>query len=816
MQIILRLFLFILSIGCLNSYSQCGNYTGNINDLPVCGQYGDANGNSNWNWELTDQNDPAYCSMWYARTDNSGNLTLMSSPFVNANIVILDNISQQRDFTRDKGWELLRRDFGCSHVTAYPYFILYNKYTGLMRLFIYTPVGQPQYSGIAAEIIANTNNAYPATTAFSDTIQTAPDKFLTSTPSGNFGKGMVAIGEPGGIAKWSLVEFNPSYDPNIQNAIYTGASLQVTINGVINNNMAASIKGGSVTSNNIVNYSYRPTQNKTAPASDGSFDFKGVGEKFIRFSQGVTTIRTEVNNTATSVVNFLTNPGDTLLKKVRNTFDAIKKATETTGAFQDAFGKMAQAAKAVGSFFKVFAAVEGLISSLSGVSSGGPSYTTYDLVLQGTITAKVISTTFLLRIPGTLQPNNDNATYYKCPLGIFNITNTPQADVVTYNKTDRFRPPLSGENFPVAINRAYVSYKMRNNLTVSFNQGAGLELVSAQAAIVGEILPNADGTASYDLFEKHNSVFVGYPLHWRVTNFMRSDLESDRLEIKHFDPIKQLHVFQTPYTNIECLNGLAFNAVATTKVYLQVKAVLKRTGDPANTPIIYLQNYLIETYPATISNQNDYIGTDSRDHLPPYANYTELPLYESDLIVSNWTYTGPDVDKADNSVTTNNAVIVAPGAQVTFAAGGVVNLYPGFEAQYGSDFTAKINNFGYTLNCGTLQVASPVLLTNCYNTNITALSQNTSETATYVDEVAAGELKVFPTLSSGNVNITGKELQQALIVIVDQSGRMVYRYQNKSNKTSIQLNLHHLTNGVYFIKIDSPGQTVTQKLLISK
>ncbi|PZR04535.1 MAG: hypothetical protein DI539_25495, partial [Flavobacterium psychrophilum] len=383
-------------------------------------------------------------------------------------------------------------------------------------------------------------------------------------------------------------------------------------------------------------------------------------------------------------------------------------------------------------------------------------------------------------------------------------------------RTDRFRRNNSPVFPDYPITRDYVSYRIRNNLSVSFNSGAGLELVSAQAAIVGEILPKADGTASYDIFEQHED-YQPFPEHRDITNHMRPDLENGRLEVKYFDPIKKLHVIQTPYTNIECLNGLAFNSVATTKIYLQVKAVLKRTGDASNTPIVYLKNYAIETYPVTITQEqkNDY-EWEPTEHLPPYTNYTELPLYKSNLVVSNWTYTGPDVDKADNTVTTQGNITIATSAPVIFAAGGAVNLNPGFHAQYGSDFTAKINDYGYTLNCGTLQVAPPVVLSNCYNTNITALNQNTTETATVADDVAASELKVFPTLSNGSVNIIGRELQQAHIVILDQSGRVVYQYVNRSNKSMIQLNLNHLTNGIYFIKIDNPGKTVTRKILISK
>ncbi len=36
-----------------------------------------------------------------------------------------------------KAGKLLQRDFGCTRTTAYPYFVLYNRYTGLATIWRY-------------------------------------------------------------------------------------------------------------------------------------------------------------------------------------------------------------------------------------------------------------------------------------------------------------------------------------------------------------------------------------------------------------------------------------------------------------------------------------------------------------------------------------------------------------------------------------------------------------------------------------------------------------------------------------------------------
>jgi hypothetical protein len=819
MKLLLPILLFILYAGILRTNAQCNNNSGNINDLPVCGQYGDANGNSNWNWEL-DKTNPSYCSMWYARTDGSNNMTLMGSPFVDPSMTVLSAISDSRDFTRDKGWELLRRDFGCSHVTAFPYFVLYNRYSGLMRVFVYMPAGQTSYSGIAIEITPNLSNAYPATTAFSDTLQAAPDRFLVETPTENIGRGMVAIGQLGGLSRWSLVEFTPSFDPFIHYPDYAGTSLQFTIYGVTQNDMYASIKGGTVTSSQpIYNFTYKPTQAKT-PTNDG-FDFKGVGEKFTKFTQGVTSLRTDINNTATSVVQFLDGKTDKALVKVRDYFEGIKKITATADAFDKAV-KLTAAVKAVGSLFGVLGTIVGIVSGSSSQGTG-PTYTNYDLVLQGKITTKVIVSTFVMRVPGTIQNNNDNATYYKCPLGILNIKNTPEADVVTYPRTDRYRFSNDQIFSNKAITRDYVSYRIRDNIAVSFNDGAGLDLVSVQAAIVGEIQPKADGTASYDLFEEHDA--ANYPEnYYRVINHMRADFEIGRLEIKNFDTKKGLHIIQTPFTNVECLNGLAFNALATTKVYLQVKAVLKKKNDPSETPIVYIQNYQIRTFEQTISDDlKDEYKWNPKTTLPPYANYTEPPLYKSDLMIySSISHISPTgLIQVDNTISTLGLLFVQPSSEPTnYVAGGSINLEDGFEVLEGSEFSALPSNFGYTLNCATPKVEAYSFSGNCYNTTITALRTSTNPATKPANETTSPEiLKVYPVPTSGKLVIDGiKNNSNAIITILDQSGRSVKEIRSATTESGGQLNLDvsGLSNGIYFIKIQTLTQTITRKIVVSK
>jgi hypothetical protein len=150
----------------------------------------------------------------------------------------------------------------------------------------------------------------------------------------------------------------------------------------------------------------------------------------------------------------------------------------------------------MGTILKFVGDMIGLFSSGSNKPAAMPTYTSYDLELQGTLTAKTVQESFIIRVPGTVHPDIYNASYYTCPLGIFNIKNTPQADTVIYTRVVDFKY----SNCCVNTSRAdFVSYKIRNSLDVSFNSGAGLDLVSVQAAIVGKILPDANNNPSSHL-----------------------------------------------------------------------------------------------------------------------------------------------------------------------------------------------------------------------------------------------------------------------------------------------------------------------------
>jgi hypothetical protein len=136
-----------------------------------------------------------------------------------------------------------------------------------------------------------------------------------------------------------------------------------------------------------------------------------------------------------------------------------------------------------------------------------------------------------------------------------------------------------------------------------------------------------------------------------------------------------------------------------------------------------------------------------------------------------------------------------------------IKLAPGFSAYViaNSGFAVRtLKIVASTTPCTqALRVESPV-------SNV----QNVIESESPVQE----NVLIYPSPSHGLVNIqfNQSELLNAQITVADQSGRIVYQMRNKSKSNLLQLNLQHLSNGIYFIKVNAQNKIAVKKLLISK
>jgi hypothetical protein len=85
------------------------------------------------------------------------------------------------------------------------------------------------------------------------------------------------------------------------------------------------------------------------------------------------------------------------------------------------------------------------------------------------------------------------------------------------------------------------------------------------------------------------------------------------------------------------------------------------------------------------------------------------------------------------------------------------------------------------------------------------------------DSLSGSKLQIYPTVSSGAFTLTGSpaDLNNANIIVVDESGRTVYSMHNAAGAT-IPLDLGNLANGLYFVQIRQQNKVTTQKIIINK
>lgn len=850
-----KFLLMGLGLISIKGYSQnCQNVSYNIGDNPyICANsYGDANGKPIWDWEVIPGN-IHYCEMWHARTQSQNNsLEIMGSPFVNPSIDALKAIYDRKDYTRANGWELLTRNFGCSKPTSYPYFVLYNRYSGLTRVYIYMPGNSAQYSGALLQIksvssTAVSNARYPATLASGDASVTAPDKYL-NPDNGNLTNTMFVVTQTAGSSNWSVATFNPGFDPYIENSSYKESALEFTVFGVTNSTLTATLTGTSASSTNpgdpvLSDISYRPNSTvSTGTGPDGGKKFTATGEKFVKFAKTADEVRKGINEAALKIFRSIDgNIFDpqfqkTLKGRIKGLAFNIEGVTNSASDVTKTFGSIASAFGAGGQALTLIGGVIGLFSDEAQSSAPAPTYTAYNLALNGEITTKFLTTTFMLKIPGTDQdnsnPNTKNlATYYSCPLGIFNINNTPEADVVTYKRATEVRyGPSVSPGWKIDVQRDFVSYKLRNNLNVSVNSGAGVELVSAQAAIVGKVLPTSgdNPNAAYDLLQEYNQSETG---SWPVNdysaysyNYMLPDLQAGILEVTNYEPDRKLHTFQTPYRDLGCLSGLTFNARAETDIFLRVKAILKKKNDPGNKAIYFIQDYKIKQVATDMDGdlRNDLASYNSHLYPTPFSNSSEIPRYNVvDLVIKDRVYNSYWDEHADNSISTENTVLVKTGQSVIFKA-GEISLEDGFETEANAQFEAILRKSELSFpGCGTSAVESFVPTLNggnCYNTIPQGLRVETKPTNTVNKTVTPELLKVYPIPTNGKLFIEGvKANSKTTITILDQSGRLVKELRSTSFEGGrIDVDVSLLSNGVYFVKVQTFDQVITRKIVVNK
>lgn len=579
----------------------------------------------------------------------------------------LTHILGQND-TPTQGWQLIKRDLGYNDAGVAlgaiknPYVIIYNRYTGVLRVFVATGEIAPGYNFAHIKLSFNPDAARKAGTlnratglgiALEDTAPGGGLNFLSITKYQN------------SFGKWFYADFPMEYDPCT--CLFDSKFLvEINLVDVLDVQLRGLSKGTLMTTNAATGSSFE------SPDAQGStFSFKKVlgtleaGQKTYStidgFAGGLNKI---IQNQASVATTSTATATSTAAAAAANAATAANAAAKLSAV------SSLQAALKASSFLKaglsavpyIGAAVSMLDFFLGGGKEAPAAAPNQPLALQpmtiefstetkGTITANrnYISPTF--NNPGTPAPATPAALeeypYYNEALGVFSLVRAPVLNLYT----DVSVVELStGTDFITTTNR---SMRFNDLLHFTVNPASGMRVQDMQAALVMVGSTDArfptNGNGGGASFSEYEGVMM-------VPGATAADSSVRR------------HTFRTPYVNAACLTSSVYsfgdisyshntgpvdNPIQFGRLYVKLLVNLTRI-----VPSATAQNVLVVLkYPVRINNVSAWPATTpvcaSPNDVPIPAPLAELTAFCASTVYDNATLLRPAGPAAGTKPTTS-------------------------------------------------------------------------------------------------------------------------------------------------------------------
>jgi len=794
-----------------------------------------------WDWKIP-LDDPNYCKTWVARTTSNG-VQNMGAPWFQPSNSILTDIGTQGDYQTEDGWVIIKRDFGLLVAQVpNPYFILYNKLRGLMRVFVYV-MDPNAYSGAIMTLeVKNVSGANrPGLASFAAPKLLAADKFLSNDQSDIDKVDQLVLTSvteySGGSGQWVMGEFNPQFDPNFASNNFANATFEIDVVGIVTDNITLA----GTTTNVEKGYSFT-LQKKDVTSQGGLQKFFATGAKISKSLKGISKTYKGITEDAKNLKTFSEQKGigwlASLAKIGVSLFDLSGGQSGTNAVFKAISSGLGAAAGPASIISSVAGTVVGLLTKKKKETDKTETFSTNrssgTVKLEGSIEGRRVITKVTVKVPGTPHTGNPvNEPYYDCPLGLVNLLNTPSVDYKDYQKVykEDFISPLFP---PIRSWAPYRAYKGIEDLHLAFNKASDLEILSAKVAFVGTIGKNVEQRTdpndpnhtidvfvpAYTIFDANQAYIPSFrDLFFNHVSFM---LESGNYMINTIDADSGYHSYRTKFVDLECFKGLAFNVPQNTDVALRLQVIFKKAGVDDETTVLYSQDYEIKLNDKT-TNANQIVQI---NELPPYTNLTTLPgnfgHYSSIRNLMNFTYIAQPNNPvfASSEVNAENVVIDNAGrSTVTFTAGQTIKLKSGFRTTTGSSFKAQIEDFGFNVSC-TMPIIS-TLAEGCTTNNDRALRTTEAQVSVPAKTFTSQLFNAYPNPTNGQVTIdyqVGEGGGKVYMFLSDVNARMVKMLAdvqaNNQGQYRVSFDTKDLKPGIYFYTLQIGDYTETKRLVI--
>lgn len=194
---------------------------------------------------------------------------------------------------------------------------------------------------------------------------------------------------------------------------------------------------------------------------------------------------------------------------------------------------------------------------------------------------------------------------------------------------------------------------------------------------------------------------------------------------------------------------------------------------------------------------------DMRNHRMTAENLTLTEVFENEIIANHL---------ANQTITTANVVDVQAGSEVTMRAGVSISLTPGFEAQTGSAFCARIDNMPCTTDPN-----------NLVDQNSNARSIDSSKKGR-LEEPKATTLEINtepnPFTESTTFNIRLDGTTSVSLDILNTAGQLIQALLQDTELTKgnhrFEFQAQGLPPGIYLYRLSTDTETITKKMILSQ
>jgi len=810
----------------LNSYGQCslnGTKTDPSNPLPSSPPPLRGFEKNNFNWLSS--------TGWDVLNSTYGTSAVnIHSPFYNTDIGVYSIIGHHElsDFYPADGWELVKRDFGyltdgtaCPNHYAGPYFILYNKYSGILRVFAAFGTASGTTSGDDGVDITlkfmDPDATYPGRSAlvYSNALSLNTGYAQALDQHSTVIKATASTFYPSDNSVFTYADFPIAFDP-CTCLFQSGFQVDFDIISNANVNLYGRLEGTSFSVSNISSYAgsvpntdfltsvYTDQQNTTnytnATVLAGIQTHKNIVNLMTEFADAVTNQQLNASiGTALAIAGLVMNAGGTF---VEGGFDPA--FPDITG---DVLNSWAKPFEAIGIFSTFFG------SQLSTNSTDpAPSVVQAEMALAGTITdnTPVDDATFYFANPGSSESTTapeDQVTdgtplypVYNEILGTFALLNTP-----VVNAYDLFlRTIATGTDGSHCLNNENFSYQFAGPINYTFNPVMNVDF--SKTIVKGALIVEAKGPTLSETTPTHGLKGINLPYKDSVTGVTG---------VNKF-------IFHTDFLPLGCLDNYTFgfqysqikgtcepDDYLTGNIYLQLMVIMQSTdlgknGMPNKAVHIF-------TYPVKIQT-----GTEAYLDDPTF----QLLNYPQSLGISTTNYTSNGTLYAIDDVQIYGNLTANSGIVENIRAGLDVEVNPGTTgSKIGTGITLGL---GY--KCGSDILAHPVsssdLGTFCNSSSYLASTQ--SKTA--IDKPTNKPNFNFdfgiypnPTNSTSTLSYTLPEGSHVNISVSDLFGQNVMLINDQDKTAGYYTNnidLSTLKPGVYLVTIKTDTQMATKNIVV--